>query len=134
MYFNYLFSNEECRICRYRLTRVIFRAICSQFVLNTTMENHIQKSQNFVKNVKGKVYVDDLNAGIYSVHDINFCKKMKFRFQEAKFNFRKWRWHNEISRKFMKSLNASADVSVKSVNSDRNSKIIESSLKHGDIN
>ena len=34
----------------------------------------------------------------------------------------------------MKSLNASADVSVKSVNSDRNSKIIESNLKHGDIN
>lgn len=98
------------------------------------MKNHIQKSQNFVKNVKRKVYVDDLNAGIYSVHDINFCKKMKFRFQEAKFNFRKWRWHNEILRKFIKSLNASADVSVKSVTSDRNSKIIESSLKHGDIN
>ena len=63
------FTGQETQICKYRFTRVIFGATCSQFLLNATVDSHIEKYVNidpdFVKKVQGKFYVDDLNTGVY---------------------------------------------------------------------
>ena len=65
------FTGQETEICKYRFTRVIFGATCSQFLLNATVNDHIQKyvipDPDFVKKVQDKFYVDDLNTGVYSV-------------------------------------------------------------------
>ena len=43
LWFKNLFTDQETQICKYRFTRVIFGATCSQFLLNATVNNHIQK-------------------------------------------------------------------------------------------
>ena len=105
--------------------------------MDPTLEIHIQKfsaiDPDFVKKVKGKFYVDNLNRGVYCVDDINLCKKVKVRFQKAKFNVRKWQCHNQILCEFMKSLIVSPAVSVEFVKSDINNEITDSGFKHGDI-
>ena len=124
-WFKDLFSNEESRTCKYRFTRVISGATCFQFLLKTTVENRIQifcpTDPDFAKKVKRTFYVDDLNIGVYSVDEINLYKRMKVRFQKAKFNLRKWWCHNQILREFLKSLNVIPAVSVTFVKNDINS-------------
>ena len=73
----------------------IFGLTCSQFLVNATVNNHIQKyiilDPDFVKKVQGTFHVDDLITGVYSVkYGIELCKKVKIRFQEVQFNLRKW--------------------------------------------
>ena len=62
LWFKNLFTNQETQISKYRFTRVIFGATCSQFLSNATVNNHIQKyvilDPDFVKKVQGKFYVD----------------------------------------------------------------------------
>ena len=76
-WFKVLFSKEESQTCKYRFTRVISGAKCSQFVLNATAENCIQifcpTDPDFVKKVKGKFNVVDSNTVVYSVDYINLC-------------------------------------------------------------
>ena len=101
--------------------------------MNATAENHIQKvspiDPDFVKKFKDKFYVDDLNTGVYSVDEgINLCKKQKVRFQEAKFNLKKWRNNNEILHEFIKLLNVNPAVSTEFVMSDLNSEITVNKL------
>ena len=38
-----LFNEHQVELCKYRFTRVIFGASCSQFLLNATIENHVSK-------------------------------------------------------------------------------------------
>ena len=95
LWFENLFTRRETTLCKYRLTRVIFGATCSQFLLNATINNKIEKYVNidpdFVKRVKDKFYVDDLNTGVNSIAEgIDLCKKLKVRLQEVQFNLRKW--------------------------------------------
>ena len=95
LWFENLFTSRETTLCKYRLTRVIFGATCSQFLLNATINNKIEKYVNidpdFVKRVKDKFYVDDLNTGVNSIAEgIDLCKKLKVRPQEVQFNLRKW--------------------------------------------
>ena len=123
LWFNNLFSDEETSIVKYRFTRVIFGATCSQFLLNITVENHIGKyidtDPDFVKKVKGKFYVDDLNTGVNTVLEgINLCKKLKVRFQEVQFNLRKWRTNSQELRDFLALFNANDETVYSKVNSD----------------
>ena len=94
LWFKNLFTSRETTLCKYRFTRVVFGATCSQFLLNATVNNHIEKYVNidpdFVKRVKDKFYVDDSSTGVNSVAEgIDLCKKLKelkVRFQEVQFN------------------------------------------------
>ena len=115
LWFKNLFSNDNSNIVKYRFTRVIFGATCSQFLLNATVDNHIEKyvsiDPEFVKKVKGKFYVDDLNTGVHTVTEgIDLCKKLKLRFQEVHFNLRKWRTNNKELREFMKMLSVNNQI------------------------
>ena len=113
------FTDQETQICKYRFTRVIFGATCSQFLLNATVDSHIEKYVNidpdFVKKVQGKFYVDDLNTGVYSAKEgIELCKKLKIRFQEFQFNLRKWRTNSKELCEFIEPF----DVNIEIVKND----------------
>ena len=73
LWFKNLFNEHQVELCKYRFTRVIFGANCSQFLLNATIENHVSKyavlDTEFVKKVRKKFYVDDLNTGVNSVKE-----------------------------------------------------------------
>ena len=66
-----LFNEHQVELCKYRFIRVIFGANCSQFLLNAKIENHFRKyavlDTEFVKKVRKKFYVDDLNTSVNSV-------------------------------------------------------------------
>ena len=55
LWFKDLFNEPQVELCKYQFTRVIFRANCSQFLLNATIENHVSKyavlDTEFVKKV-----------------------------------------------------------------------------------
>ena len=73
LWFKNLFNEHQVELCKYRFSRVIFGANCSQFLSNTTIENHVSKyavlETEFVKKVRKKFYVDDLNTGVNSVKE-----------------------------------------------------------------
>ena len=115
LWFKNLFTDQETQICKYRFTRVIFGATCSQFLLNATVNSHIEKYVNtdpdFVKKVQGKFYVDDLNTGVYSIKEgIELCKKLKIRFQEVQFNLRKWRTNCKELREFTEPFDVNIEI------------------------
>ena len=131
------FTDQETQICKYRFTRVIFGATCSQFLLNATVDSHIEKYVNidpdFVKKVQGKFYVDDLNTGVYSAKEgIELCKKLKIRFQEFQFNLRKWRTNSKELCEFIEPF----DVNIEIVKNDAvnmgivNSQTVNSEFVH----
>ena len=91
---------DNPEILKYRFTRVIFGATCSQFLLNGTVKTHAEKydkiDPEFSKKVLRHFYVDDFNSGVNNVTEgVDLYKKMKLRFQEGIFNIRKWRSNNE---------------------------------------
>ena len=100
----------EKLVCKYRFTRVIFGATCSQYLSNATVNKHIQKYANididFAKKVPGKFYVDDLSTGVNTVNEgIKLYKKLRIRFGEAQFNLRKFRTNNkELRQSFEENL------------------------------
>ena len=100
LWFTNLFNDEKVKVCKYRFTRVIFGATCSERLLNTTAYKHIQKYANididFVKRVQGKFYDDGLSTRINTVNEgIDVYKKLRIRFGEAQFNLRKFRTNNK---------------------------------------
>ena len=110
IWFTNLFNDEKVKVCKYRFTRVIFGATCSQYLSNATVNKHIQKYANididFAKKVPGKFYVDDLSTGVNTVNEgINLYKKLRIRFGEAQFNLRKFRTNNkELRQSFEENL------------------------------
>ena len=115
LWFKNLFTSREITLCKYRFTRVIFGATCSQFLLNATVNNYIEKYVNinpdFVKRIKGKFHVDDFNTGVNSVAErTDLCKKLKVRFQEVQFNLRKWRTNSKELREFINRFNVDTKV------------------------
>ena len=139
LWFKNLFTDQETQICKYRFTRVIFGATCSQFLrkqplivmlrsmlivilrsmliailrsmLIVTLILYVNTDPGFVKKVQGKFYVDDLNTGVYSVKEgIELCKKLKIRFQEVQFNLRKWRTNSKELRKFIEPFDVNIEI------------------------
>ena len=43
LWFKNLLNEHQVELCKYRFTRVIIGANCSQFLLNATIENHVSK-------------------------------------------------------------------------------------------
>ena len=110
IWFTNLFDDGKVKVCKYRFTRVIFGATCSQYLSNATVNKHIQKYANididFAKKVPGKFYVDDLSTGVNTVNEgIKLYKKLRIRFGEAQFNLRKFRTNNkELRQSFEENL------------------------------
>ena len=78
-------------------------------MLNATIENHVSKyavlDTEFVKKVRKKFYVDDLNTSVNSVKEgVELVKKIKVRFSEAQFNVRKFRSNGKELRTYFKTL------------------------------
>ena len=78
-----------------RFTRVIFGVSSSPFLLNASIDNHIEKfksiDQSFVKKFRRSIYVDGLTAGSHDVESaFEFYLKSKSCLAEASFNLRKF--------------------------------------------
>ena len=78
-----------------RFTRVVFGVSSSPFLLNATIDNHMEKfksiDQPFVEKFRRSIYVDDLTAGSHDVESaFEFYLKSKLRLAEASFNLRKF--------------------------------------------
>ena len=91
-------SNPEVII--FRFTRLVFGLVCSPFILNVTLRNHLSKYENidpdFVNTVVRALYVDDFASGKDSVKDcFELYGKLKLRFREGGFNMRKWASNSE---------------------------------------
>ena len=77
-----------------RFCRVIFRANCSQYLLNSVIRYHARQYIDTNKNISEKVAksfdVDDFNSTVQNVtEDEELYKKIKLRFLDASFNVRK---------------------------------------------
>ena len=82
-------------IIKLRFTRLVFGLVCSPFILNVTLRNHLSKYENidpeFVSTVIKALYVDDFASGKNTVLDcFELYQKLKTRFREGGFNMRKW--------------------------------------------
>ena len=101
LWFSCLFDNEAVKICKYGFTSVIFELACSQFLLNITVNKHIQRycGIDAVKRIKSKFYAYDLKTGITNVDEgIDLRKKLRTSFGEGHFNLRKCCTNNEQLR------------------------------------
>ena len=91
---------ENPKVVKYRFTRVIFGASSSPFLLARVIRNHAEKYKDedpaFVEAVLRQLYADDFNGGAPNQRDgYELYKKLKSRFKEANFNFRKWRTNDQ---------------------------------------
>ena len=78
-----------------RFTRVVFGVSSSPFLLNATIDNHMEKfkaiDQPFVEKFHRSIYVDDLTAGSHDVEStFEFYLKSKLCLAKASFNLRKF--------------------------------------------
>ena len=92
------FSNSPKEVI-YRFTRLVFGLVCSPFILNAVLRNHLTKYKTndpqFVFDVLKSLYVDDYASGGESVPEcFNLYQKLKERFKEGVFNMRKWATNN----------------------------------------
>ena len=83
-----------------RFTRLVFGLVCSPFILNVTLRNHLTRYENidpeFVAAVVRALYVDDFASGENSVTKcFELYHKLKLRFREGGFNMRKWASNSE---------------------------------------
>ena len=133
LWFKNLFNEHQVELCKYRFTRVIFGANCSQFLLNATTENHVSKyavlDTEFVKKVRKKFYVDDLNNGVISVKENQseekLVKKIKVRFSEAQFNVRKFRSNSKELHTYFETLE-----NVNILNNAVNKEVVDSKINN----
>ena len=98
-------SNPEVILLRY--TRLVFGLVCSPFILNVTLRNHLAKYESidpeFVNTVVKALYVDDFASGKNSVKGcFELYRKLKLRFREGGFNMRKWASNNQELNELIK--------------------------------
>ena len=79
----------------YRFTRQVFGLVCSPFILNAVLRNHLTKYEEtdpqFVFDVLKSLYVDDYASGGGSVQECRMLyRKLKKCFKEGGLNMRKW--------------------------------------------
>ena len=88
-------SSLNLEVITLRFTRLVFGLVCSPFILNVTLRNHLSKDENidsdFVNTVVRALYVNDFASGKDSVKDcFERYGKLKLRFREGGFNMQKW--------------------------------------------
>lgn len=79
----------------FRFTRLVFGLVCSPFILNAVLRNHLAKYQainpQFVLDVIKSLYVDDYASGRESVQEcFDLYQRLKGCFKDGGFNMRKW--------------------------------------------
>ena len=84
-----------------RFTRLVFGLVCSPFILNAVLRNHLTKYEandpQFVFDVLKSLYVDDYASGEDSVSAcFDLYQKLKKCFSEGGFNMRKWATNNSV--------------------------------------
>ena len=99
-------NDADLEIIKYRFTRVIFDACCSQYLLNVIVKTHLQKyadkDPEFVEKMMKSFYVDDLISRTKNLEEgVKLYRKCKVRFLEANFNLRKWRTNDERLRQII---------------------------------
>ena len=87
--------NENPEITVYRFLRVVFRLICSPFLLNATVKHHASKYSTkwkyFVEKFLRDLYVDDSTSGFHTVFGAyDFYLKAKSMMRDAGFDLQKW--------------------------------------------
>jgi hypothetical protein len=92
------FTNSPKEII-YRFTRLVFGLVCSPFILNVVLRNHLTKyetsDRQFVFDVLKSLYVDDYASGGESVSErFDLYQKLKKCFKDGGFNMRKWTTNN----------------------------------------
>ena len=101
-------KKKNPEIKKFRFTRVIFGATSSQFLLNGVFRQHAGKYEEedpeFTRFIEQNLFVDDLNGGVPTFEKgVEMYEKIKWRFSEASFNFRKWRTNNPELQAFIDS-------------------------------
>ena len=99
-------SKTNPQIVKYRFTRIIFGATSSQFLLNGVLKIHADKYRRddpeFSNILNRHFFIDDLNCSVPSVGEgVNLYRKVKTRFLEANFNFRRWRTNDRKLQRFI---------------------------------
>ena len=108
-------SKTDPEVLKYRFTRVIFGATCSQFLLNGVIKLHAEKYQDvdkcFTRKILNSFYVDDLNTCVESTDEgRELYKKVKVQFAEANFSVRKCRTNDAELRTY---INENENISKK---------------------
>ena len=88
-------TDPQLKVVVYCFTRVVFGVSASPFLLNATLNYHIEKYRNvdpvFVDQFTRSVYVDDIVTGSHSDDSAyEFYLKSKLRLSVANFNLRKF--------------------------------------------
>ncbi|KAL9975369.1 hypothetical protein ACROYT_G012524 [Oculina patagonica] len=109
-------SNPE--VITLRFTRLVFGLVCSPFILNVTLRNHLSKYENidpsFVDTVVRALYVDDFASGKDTVKDsFELYRKLKLRFGEGGFNMRKWASNSQELTELIKKEEAAISATPK---------------------
>ena len=96
------------KIIQLRFTRVIFGASSSSFLLDGVVrlhaENYRAEDPSFPEMIGRSLYADDFNGGAVTVQEGKMLyDKIKWRYLDASFNFRKWRTNNEELKSYIDS-------------------------------
>ena len=87
----------------YQFYREIFEAGFNPFLLNATLQYHLEKYRDegseFVERMKSSLYIDDLVSGSNTVEEaFSMLIKAKGRLREAGFHMHKWRKNSKELR------------------------------------
>ena len=97
-------EEENPDVIIYRFCRVIFGVNCSPFLLNATLNHHVnqymESHEEICKEILRSLYVDDLNTGAQSDEECmqiyNVARKIML---DGAFNLRKWRTNSKSLQK-----------------------------------
>ena len=88
-------NSEELKLISYRFTRVMFEVSSSHFLLNATINHHLETfgeaDPAFIEKFPSSIHVDDLVSGsddVQSTHDLYL--KLRLRLAAAGFKLRKF--------------------------------------------
>ena len=101
-------SDPQSKVITLRFTRVVFGVSASPFLLNATVDYHMQRyvelDPDFVMKFRRSIYVDDLTASFPDDDSAyEFYVKSKTRLAEANFNLRKFQTNSSDLRQRIKT-------------------------------
>ena len=126
---------EPPKIVTLRFTRVIFGVSSSPFLLNATINYHMETYQadpDFVDKFLSSIYVDDLVSGSNDLESTyKFYKKSKLRLAIVGFRLRKFITNSEeLHRRIQENESHSGDGGVQKLSGPSTSEVGEATTKH----